>query len=520
MNRRRGTFFLACVVSLLAVSAACWLLWGRSIPDTWVAVERTPRIWPDYVDTVIPPNIAPLNFAIQEPGVAYRVRLHAANSEDIDIASTSPSIVIPQRAWRTLLEENRGGRLGMDVYVQQPSGSWSRFATIENVIAQEDIDSHLAYRLLGAVFVNWGHIGIYQRELQSYDEQPILRNASFENGCVNCHAFSGGRPENFSLHVRPPSKKPFAGGMIAGHGGQVRRIVSRSKAVPTLPTYTAWHPNAPLAAVSLTRSEQFMHGGGKEVREVYDRTSDLALVNVNTGEVASTREISDPDRLETFPCWSADGQYLYFCSAPARDLDPSLPPFVGCETVRYDLMRIRYDVDTNAWGPLQGVLTAEQTGLSISEPRISPDGRFLLFCMADHGAFPVLQADCDLYLMDLTKGDRFPFRPLAKANSPSADSWHCWSSNSRWIVFSSKRGNGLFARPQFCYIDQEGNEHKPFVLPQQDPLFYDSYLKTYNVPELLRGPVRVKEEQLVQAILSTATATADDKARTDYAAPN
>ncbi len=263
-----------------------------------------------------------------------------------------------------------------------------------------------------------------------------------------------------------------------------------------------------------------MHGGGKEVREVYDRSSDLALVNVNTGEVSSISAISDPDRLETFPCWSADGQYLYFCSAPSRDLDPSLPPFVGCETVRYDLMRIRYDVDTNVWGPLQGVLTAEQTGLSISEPRISPDGRFLLFCMADHGAFPVLQADCDLYLMDLTQGDRFPFRPLAKANSPSADSWHCWSSNSRWIVFSSKRGNGLFARPQFCYIDQEGNEHKPFVLPQQDPLFYDSYLKTYNVPELLCGPVRVKEEQLVQAILSTATVAADDKARTDYAAPN
>ncbi len=150
MNRRRGTFLF----SLRRVAAdrrRC--LFGCSgtgvFPDTWVAVERTPRIRPDYVDTVIPPNIAPLNFAVQEPGVAYRVRLHAANSEDIDIASTSPSIIIPQCAWRTLLEENRGGRLGMDVYVQQPSGSWSRFATIENVIAREDIDSHLVVPIAG-----------------------------------------------------------------------------------------------------------------------------------------------------------------------------------------------------------------------------------------------------------------------------------------------------------------------------------------------------------------------------------
>ncbi|MHB8970937.1 MAG: TolB family protein [Pirellulaceae bacterium] len=181
-------------------------------------------------------------------------------------------------------------------------------------------------------------------------------------------------------------------------------------------------------------------------------------------------------------------------------------------------MRISYDFDTDVWGPLQPVLTAEQTGRSISELRVSPDGRFLLFCMADHGAFPVLQADCDLYLMDLTQGDRFPFRPLTLTNSPESDSWHSWSSNSRWIVFSSKRGNGLFARPHLCYIDQEGNEHKPFVLPQQDPLFYDSYLKTYSVPELLQGPVRVQEEQLVRAILSTKTG--DEHARTEVAAPN
>ena len=179
VSRRQGYWVLAGVGAVLAAGAASWLLWDRSIPDTWVAVQRAPRIQPDYADTVIPPNIAPLNFAIQEPGVAYRVRLHAANGENIDIASTSPSIVIPRRAWRALLEQNRGGRLGIDVYVQQSGGPWSRFAPIENDIAQENIDSHLAYRLLGAVFVNWGHLGIYQRDLETYDEQPICAQRVF-----------------------------------------------------------------------------------------------------------------------------------------------------------------------------------------------------------------------------------------------------------------------------------------------------------------------------------------------------
>jgi hypothetical protein len=168
-------------------------------------------------------------------------------------------------------------------------------------------------------------------------------------------------------------------------------------------------------------------------------------------------------------------------------------------------MRIRYDVLAGTWGQPERILAADKTGRSINEPRASPDGRFLLFCMAHHGAFPVLQADCDLYLMDLTKGGEFPYRPLTHANSTEADSWHCWSSNSRWVVFSSKRGTGLFARPQICYIDQEGNDHKPFVLPQQDPLFYDTFLKTYNMPELVRGPVTVAEESLAQAILPAVT---------------
>lgn len=231
--------------------------------------------------------------------------------------------------------------------------------------------------------------------------------------------------------------------MIAVQDGYAKRVGQpRNDAVqksPALPTYTAWHPRAAIAAVSLTRSEQFFHGAGQEVREVYDRDSDLALVDLTTGAMTSPPMIADPERMETFPAWSPDGSYLYFCSAPARKLDPNQPPFVGSEKVQYALVRISYNAATDTWGVVEPVLTAQATGRSISEPRVSPDGRFLLCCMASHGAFPVLQADCDLYLLDLRPGRAFAYRPLEGANSPEADTWHSWSSNSRWIVFSSNR---------------------------------------------------------------------------------
>ena len=94
-------------------------------------------------------------------------------------------------------------------------------------------------------------------------------------------------------------------------------------------------------------------------------------------------------------------------------------------------------------------------------------------------------------------------------NSDSSDAWHCWSSNSRWIVFSSRRDVPLLSNLYFSYIDANGHASKPFLLPQKDPSYCDSYLKVYNVPELISGPITVSQRELLQA-LRTANATADE----------
>lgn len=505
MNRRLRYTSLASVLAILSAIFALGTFRDRRIPDEWTTAQRLPEIEPRYVDTTIPPNIAPLNFLVKEPGTEYRVRLHGTDGTTIDVASGSPSIVIPVPQWKRLLDRNRGGPIGIDVYVKGHGRRWQRFDTIDNTVAAEEIDSHLVYRLLGAVFTDWGRLGIYQRNLENFDELPILRNSSVERACVNCHTFAdGNRPERFSFHVRPSSQARFEGGMIGVYDGNAFRIRAGAGTAATLPTYTSWHPRGALAAFSLGHMGQFMHGAGIEVREVFDFKLDLAVMNVKTGVISSTDGISDAGRNETFPAWSADGKHLYFCSAPVLAKDTSTPPYRDYNKVKYDLMRISYDYDTDTWGQPEPVLTADETGQSISEPRVSPDGRFILFCMSPHGAFSVLQSGSDLYLSHLHKNGKADYRSLHTANSPQAESWHSWSSNSRWIVFSSKRDNGLFARPYICYIDREGKDHEPFLLPQKDPSFYDTCLKTYNIPELVRGPVTVREDALAHAIRSTA----------------
>jgi hypothetical protein len=494
----------AAALLVLLVVIAGRSLAGRDLPTDWTANQRLPRIRPDYSDTVIPPNMAPLNFLVEEPGVEYRVRIYGAEGEDIVIASRNPSVVIPLRPWRKLLSQNRGGRITLDIYVKSEDGRWSRFDSVKNDVAREEIDSHLVYRLIGPVCNLFRNIGIYQRNLENYDESPIVANDSL-GGCINCHSFVKNRPDMFSLHVRPGPNKKVDAGMIVVRDGHAVRFKTQTKAAPKPPSYTSWHPSGSVAAFSMNKPSQYFRGAGAEVRDVFDSDSDLAVVNVETGAVSTSPGISDPDRLETFPGWSADGKVLYFSSAKmswGHDKPPAIEDFGN---VRYDLMCVRYDIEKNAWSRPETILTAADTGMSIVEPRASPDGRYLLFCMSTYGGFPIYQTSNDLYLMDL-KSKSGKYRRL-ECNSNQTDSWHCWSSNSRWIVFSSKRDNGLLARLYFSYIDSEGREHKPFVLPQKDPTFYDTWLKTYNVPELVTGPVTVPQEELLRAIGSKDAST-------------
>ena len=106
----------------------------------------------------------------------------------------------------------------------------------------------------------------------------------------------------------------------------------------------------------------------------------------------------------------------------------------------------------------------------------------------------------DLYVIDLlTKS----IRPLSNANSPEVESYHSWSSNSRWIVFSSRRDDGSYTRPYFTYFNEKGGETKPFILPVEDPEEHILRLKSYNIPELTVEPVKITPEQFKEVIYNT-----------------
>jgi len=497
--------FLTLLLLILSAGVLVYVLRDdKVLIDRYRFIDRPARIRPDYSGTVIPPNIAPLNFQVCEQGSHYCVRIYSQQGPPIEVFSRTPKITIPEKPWHKLLNMNRTGKLYFDVFVKTENGTWDLFPTITNKIAREDIDGFLVYRKMHPThYLISGEVGLYQRSLHNYDESLVLKNKYYkQGGCINCHTFCNNRTDKTLIAIR---SKIYGNSTLLIENNKAKKIGAKF-------TYASWHPSGKLASFSINTVRQFFHSARDEVREAVDIDSTLAYYLVDSKTVKTTTKISRKDRLETYPTWSPDGRYLYFCSAPmlwSSQEEKVIPERYN--EVKYDLMCISYDINTDVWGELETILSAQDTSMTALLPRISPDGRWLLLCMSDYGCFPAFQQESDLYIVDLQAANRTGQHTTRRLeiNSDQSESWHSWASNSRWIAFSSKRRDGVFTRPYLSYVDETGKVYKPILLPQKDPTFFDSCLEAYNTPELIIQPVHPRGEKLARIVRGSDQITVD-----------
>ena len=101
---------------------------------------------------------------------------------------------------------------------------------------------------------------------------------------------------------------------------------------------------------------------------------------------------------------------------------------------------------------------AREAGRSVKFPRVSPDGKRLLYTVSDYGNFSIWHKDADLHMLDLSTG---AIDSLPEVNSPDVESYHSWSGNSRWFVFSSRRGDGFSHVRIWCMWMSGGSAASP-----------------------------------------------------------
>ena len=467
---------------------------NATVPETFTDVNKAPTIYPDYRDVTVPVNIAPLTFEWDGGCDELVARFSAGGHE---LVCGGEKVQPDMDEWRQLLSQTAGSAIDVEVYMKK-NDQWSRYKPFKIQVSKDSIDPYISYRLISPSYVTYEELTLNQRCLENYDETVMVDNmlcGTEVNGqCVNCHNYQQYNPGRMQFHARQ-----FHGGTVIVYDGKISKINMRNDSLLSAGVYPTWHPWLPLIVYSTNKTGQSFHTRDLNKIEVFDSASDLIAYDVEKNEVTNIE--NDSTEFEVYPFWAPDGKTLYYCSAHFEDRDSVLAHeaeiIFRAKQIRYNLYKKSFNPDTYEFGPREIVFQADSLGKGATLPRISPDGRYLMFTLGNYGVFHIWHHEADLWLMDLTTGET---RPMKELNSDDTESYHSWSSNGRWVVFSSRRNDGGYTRPFIAHVGQDGKGSKPFELPQADPDYHRQFMKSYNIPEFMRGPVEVTPQEFARVL--------------------
>ncbi len=444
-----------------------------------VEVKQMPDIYPDYTNVTIPKNIAPLNFLVRGDVKEVAVEI---NGEQV-YSDNSNKVSFDIEDWHQLLSEQAGKDIQVKVYAKSED-TWKAYQQFTWSVANDTIDPWLSYRLIEPDYEVWNNLQIQQRNITNFETKQLGDYNLQENRCMNCHVMGNQNPNLSMLYVRGKG-----GGAILNKDGKLRKLDIKARndvdSMVSSSVYYGFDPTGRYITFSTNVIIPAFHAKPSKRLEVYDTKSDVYVADLEKNIIYKSPLLADTTKLETFPTFSPDGKYIYYCVADRKGLYSK-----NLKGLQYSLVRINFN-NGNIGSKVDTLVKAAplpegERGNSTCHPKVSPDGQYIVYTVADYGTFPIWHPEADLQLMNLRTGK---IDSLSIVNSKKSDTYHSWSSNSRWLVFASKRDDGLYGKPYFCYIDKNGKAHKPFVLPQKDPEFYDNCLKSFNIPELSKGEV-------------------------------
>ncbi|MBR5935889.1 MAG: PD40 domain-containing protein [Bacteroidaceae bacterium] len=473
--------------NILFISAAIIFAGCSQVPSSPLSQEELPAIFPDNIGITVPANIAPANFLIDDDADKYLTTLQSGSAQ---VRISGKKVSIPAKEWRQLLNN---GDITVTVY-EKKAGSWSRLKPFMIYVSPDQIDNFISYRVIPHSFESYQRLSINQRDLTSFKEKVIYANDMvMKDGsrqCINCHYFKDYKTDYMQFHARQ-----YLGGTIFYKNGQLLKLNMNTDSTLAAAVYPSWHPTHDYIAYSTNKTYQIMHTVDPDRIEAFDEFSDLILYNIRDNAVSIIE--NSPDRLECHPAWSKDGRTLYYTSADYPEMKSTHEIVSHMNQVKYNLYSKPFDPDTRAWGPTTLVFDAAAIDSSLTWPKISPDGRYMLCCISTHGVFPPYQDASDLLLFDLEQGTR---RYTSEINSPCAESYHAWSSTGKWVVLSTRREDGIYTRLYLAHFNDDGTFSKPFALPQRDPEFNRKFLYAFNVPEFTIEPVKVSARKIASFI--------------------
>ncbi len=464
------------------------------------------RIFPDYQgELLVPNNIAPMNFEILESGKCFAVQIATQDKTlwqtQISQSATSsqPLITIPQKEWQKILENHTGDTLQIRVFSGNSYNEMIAYKPFLWLVSEDRIDPFIVFRHIPVVGTQEPQsMGIYERSLETFEQRTLTEPKLVDGACMNCHHFSANQSSTMCVHFR----RQHPGTLITTPDSAFMVNISLPNGEKGV--FGAFSPNERFLAFSTNQLTCIHDMRVKRLKTwSYDTEANIFVYDILHNTILSSDELTAESFQKTYPAWSHDGKYLYFCQSNQQPqlIKDTSALFDRIQNTHYTLVRTELNTDQSSVSTL---LTPETIvdqqmifGKSISFPTCSPDGRFIAFSTTEFGTLDPLSTDGRLWLYNLNSQTAQEFEP--DMENPIVSS-SAWSSNSRWLVVSSRRMDGIYVRPFLIHVDSLGNTSKPFVMPQKDPDIYRKQDYSYSLPELINAPVPMSAYDIANAV--------------------
>ena len=321
------------------------------------------------------------------------------------------------------------------------------------------------------------------RDVSRSDSRVVLSDMPT---CGNCHSFSlDGKTLGMDIDGPSGDKGAYAVAPVSQH------MVIEAKDVITwnsFPDKPAGHktigflsrvaPDGRHVVTTVNESLYVVNFMDYRFLQVFYPTRGiLAYYSRETGQMRALPGADDPAFVQCDPAWSPDGKWVVFARAPAKDNYEDGRPYPRQTndstelSIQYDLHRVPFsDGKGGRSEPIEG---ASQNGVSNTFPKVSPDGKWIVFVKCRNGQ--LMRPDSELWIVPFEGGRVRRMR----CNLSLMNSWHSFSPNGRWMVFSSK-ANTPYTQMFLTHIDEEGNDSPAILVPNST-----TANRAVNIPEFV-----------------------------------